>query len=46
MTGQLRAHLDRLESLLDAPGDLDAELGTIVEARRAYTAAYGERLIT
>lgn len=46
MTDQLRAHLDRLESLLDAPGDLDAELGTIVEARRAYTAAYGERLIT
>jgi prephenate dehydrogenase len=46
MTGQLRAHLDRLESLLDAPGDLDAELCHIVEARRAYTAAYGERLIT
>jgi prephenate dehydrogenase len=46
MTGQLRAHLDRLESLLDAPDDLDAELCHIIEARRAYTAAYGERLIT
>jgi prephenate dehydrogenase len=46
MIGQLRAHLDRLESLLDAPDDLDAELCHIIEARRAYTAAYGERLIT
>ena len=46
MTDQLRVHLDRLEALLDSPDALNAELGAIVDARRAYTAAYGERLIT
>lgn len=44
--GQLRAHLDRLEAMLDELGDLDGELSAIVDARRAYTATYGERLIT
>lgn len=43
---QLRAHLDRLEAMLEEPGALDGELSAIVAARRAYTAAYGERLIT
>ena len=42
----LRAYLDRLDALLEEPGALGEELGTIVEARRAYTAQYGERLIT
>ncbi|GIV81218.1 MAG: hypothetical protein KatS3mg051_0572 [Anaerolineae bacterium] len=43
---RLRAHLDRLEALLDEPEQLEQELSAIVAARRAYTANYGERLIT
>jgi prephenate dehydrogenase len=43
---QLRAHLDRLEALLEDPSRLDDELSDIVQARRSYTADYGERLIT
>jgi prephenate dehydrogenase len=43
---QLRVHLDRLEALLENPDDLDHELSEIVQARRSYTATYGERLIT
>ena len=43
---QLRAHLDRLEAMLEDPVQLDQELSQIVEARRTYTAEYGERLIT
>ncbi len=43
---ELRAHLDRLEANLDDAEALERELGAIVAARRAYTAGYGERLIT
>lgn len=43
---RLRAHLDHLEALLDEPEQLEEELSAIVAARRAYTATYGERLIT
>ncbi len=43
---QLRDHLDRLEAMLDDPETLDSELDAIVDARRAYTDTYGERLIT
>lgn len=43
---RLRAHLDHLEALLDEPEQLEQELSAIVAARRAYTATYGERLIT
>ncbi len=43
---RLREHLDRLEALLDEPEQLEQELNAIVAARRAYTATYGERLIT
>jgi prephenate dehydrogenase len=43
---QLREYLDRLESVLDDPVALDDELSQIVNARRSYTANYGERLIT
>lgn len=43
---QLRQHLDRLDTMLDDPDALDGELDAIVSARRAYTANYGERLIT
>lgn len=43
---ELREHLDALECLLDDAPALQRELGAIVEARRAYTTAYGERLIT
>ncbi|MCD4684993.1 MAG: prephenate dehydrogenase [Anaerolineae bacterium] len=43
---QLRDHLDRLEAMLDDPDMLDSELDAIVDARRAYTDTYGERLIT
>jgi prephenate dehydrogenase len=46
VTAQLRAHLDQLDALLDDPARLREALATIVQARRAYTAAYGERLIT
>lgn len=42
----LRAQLDALDALLDDAPALRRELGAIVEARRAYTAAYGERMIT
>lgn len=42
----LRAQLDALDALLDDAPALRHELGAIVEARRAYTAAYGERMIT
>jgi prephenate dehydrogenase len=43
---QLRAHLDRLEAILEEPEQLDALLSEIVEARRRYTREYGERPIT
>ncbi|MEB2287221.1 MAG: prephenate dehydrogenase [Anaerolineae bacterium] len=43
---ELRAHLDRLDAILADVGALEDELGAIVAARRAYTAGYGERLIT
>lgn len=43
---QLRAHLDRLEAMLEDPAELDVLLSEIVDARRTYTRAYGERLIT
>lgn len=46
VTGALRDHLDRLDALLEDPALLDAELGAIVNARRHYTAEYGERLIS
>jgi prephenate dehydrogenase len=42
---RLRAHLDRLESLLEDDAALARELGEIVEARRAYSDHYGERPI-
>ena len=43
---ELRAHLDRLEAILADADALEGELDAIVAARRAYTAGYGERLIT
>ena len=43
---RMREHLDALDALLDDADALRAVLGEIVEARRAYTAQYGERLIT
>lgn len=43
---QWRAHLDRLDALLEDIPALEQELDRIVKARRAYTAGYGERLIT
>lgn len=43
---QLREHLNRLDAMLDDPVALDDELDAIVDARRAYTATYGERMIT
>ena len=43
---ELRAHLDALDALLDDAPALERELAAIVAARRAYTAAYGERMIT
>lgn len=43
---ELRAHLDRLDAILADADALERELGAIVAARRAYTAGYGERLIT
>ncbi len=43
---QLRAQLDRLEALLDDVPELGRVLGEIVDARRAYTDEYGERMIT
>lgn len=43
---ELRAHLDALDALLDDAPALERELAAIVEARRAYTATYGERPIT
>ena len=43
---ELRAHLDHLETILGDAEALERELGAIVAARRAYTAGYGERLIT
>jgi len=45
-TAELRAQLDALDALLEDAPALRRELGAIVEARRAYTAAYGERMIT
>ncbi len=42
----LRAHLDHLDAVLEDVSALEGELGDIVAARRAYTSAYGERLIT
>jgi hypothetical protein len=43
---RLRERLDWLDSLLDDPRRLEAELALIVEARRAYTGRYGERVST
>lgn len=43
---KLRAHLDRLEAMLEEPEQLDALLSEIVDARRRYTREYGERPIT
>jgi prephenate dehydrogenase len=43
---ELRAHLDHLDAILADADALEGELGAIVAARRAYTAGYGERLIT
>jgi len=43
---ELRAHLDHLDAILGDAEALEDELGAIVAARRAYTAGYGERLIT
>ncbi len=43
---RMRAQMDALEALLDDPSALRETLSAIVEARRAYTAQYGERLIT
>lgn len=43
---QLRAHLDRLDAILEDVPALRRELGEIVAARRSYTGQYGERLIT
>jgi hypothetical protein len=45
IAARLRAHLDRLEALLEATPDLERELSEIVKARRAYTTEYGERPI-
>lgn len=46
VTARLRDHLDQLDAMLEDVDYLHDELGAIVEARRAYTARYGERLIT
>ncbi len=46
LVDELRHHLDDLTTLLDDPAALRAELERIVEARRQYTAQYGERMIT
>mgnify|MGYP005852831945 CR=1 FL=1 len=45
LASRLRAHLDRLEALLEETPELRRELSAIVEARRAYTTDYGERPI-
>jgi prephenate dehydrogenase len=45
-TTRLREHLERLEAMLDDVEALDDELAAIVDARRSYTATYGERLIS
>lgn len=42
----LHKHLDELTALLDDPDTLRQELSSIVEARRAYTQHFGERMIT
>lgn len=46
VVARLQARLQALERELDDAAQLRADLGEIVAARRAYTAAYGERLIT
>lgn len=46
VAARLREHLDHLDALLEDIPALRQELGEIVAARRAYTAGYGERLIT
>ena len=43
---ELRAQLDALDALLDDAPALERDLAAVVEARRAYTAAYGERMIS
>jgi len=43
---ELRAHLEALDALLDDAPALERDLAAVVEARRAYTAAYGERMIS
>jgi prephenate dehydrogenase len=46
ITARLREHLDHLDAMLEDVPTLHDELAEIVTARRAYTASYGERLIT
>jgi prephenate dehydrogenase len=46
ITARLREHLDHLDAVLEDVPALHDELAEIVTARRAYTASYGERLIT
>jgi prephenate dehydrogenase len=46
ITARLREHLDHLDAMLEDVPALHDELAEIVTARRAYTASYGERLIT
>ncbi len=43
---RMREQMDALDALLDDADALRETLSAIVEARRAYTAQYGERLIT
>lgn len=42
----LRAQLDALDALLDDAPALEQDLAAVVEARRAYSASYGERMIS
>jgi prephenate dehydrogenase len=46
MIARFRDHLDDLEAMIDDVSELRDELGTIVAARRAYTASHGERKIS
>lgn len=43
LAARLREHLDELENLFDESDALNGELQQIVEARRSYSARYGER---
>lgn len=46
LTQRLREHLDRIDALIDNADALSEELATIVDARRQYSAQYGERPIS